>query len=358
MTKKIKVLLTIPNFDTAGSGKVVYDLARGLDKKFFEVFIACNHNKGRFFKEVQSLGIPITLIEVSQPLRPYYSLIHRLRTYRSFLRENNIDIVHSWHWSSDWSEPLAVRLVKAKFVYTKKAMSWGNRHWKIRSFLSHFIVTVNSDMRQFFPRKKQQKLIPFGIDLNHYKKTAINIKRDSVFKIITVANLVPVKAIEVLLMAIKQLDKKNIHLDIIGDDTLDYAVFLKNKIEELGLADKVSFLGKHNDVRPFLESSDLYVITSKQEGMPMALVEAMAMELPVLGSNISGVRDLLIDFDHLLFEPNNSEALSERIFEIYRKDKKEREALGKALRTYCMEHFSFQKFIKNHEELYKNLVDH
>ena len=59
MNKRIKVLFTISNFNTAGSGKVVYDLVNGLDKKKFDIHIACGDNKGVFFKEAEALGLPI-----------------------------------------------------------------------------------------------------------------------------------------------------------------------------------------------------------------------------------------------------------------------------------------------------------
>lgn len=54
--KRIKILYTIPNFDTAGSGRVLYDLAKGLDPNKFDISIACRHNRGSFFKEIDSLG--------------------------------------------------------------------------------------------------------------------------------------------------------------------------------------------------------------------------------------------------------------------------------------------------------------
>ena len=166
--KKIKILYTTPNFDTAGSGKVLYDLAKGLDKSKFEVHIACKNNKGNFFAEVDRLGLPIHFMDTTTPVRPYFSLWSRLKPFHDFVKINKFDIVHSWHWSSDWTEVLGAKLGGAKFVYTKKAMSWGNVHWKIRSFLSDFIVTINEEMRNYFPNKKAQQLIPIGIDLDYY----------------------------------------------------------------------------------------------------------------------------------------------------------------------------------------------
>ncbi|WP_348810497.1 glycosyltransferase [Flavobacterium maritimum] len=360
--KKIKILFTIPNFDTAGSGKVLYDLAKGLDGEKFEVEIACKNSKGAFFKEVEQLGFPIHIIETTVPLRPYFSLLFRIKPFQTFVKQYQLDIVHSWNWSSDWSEVLASRLGGAQFVYTKKAMSWGNVHWKIKSYLSHFIITINEEMRNYFPDKKQQQLIPLGLDTDYYSPN-LYPKKDqaAIFRIITVANLVPVKGIEVLIQAIQLLGNTNIHLEVFGDDRDSYGNELKQLVKEVQLENQIFFLGKHTDVRPFLVQADLYVIPTlnegRKEGMPMALVEAMTMGIPVLGSNISGINFVLKDFPELLFEASNAADLSEKIALFYQKSGEERHAMGQKLRKYCIEHFSMERFIKAHEELYTALVE-
>jgi len=359
--KKIKILYTIPNFDTAGSGKVLYDLAKGLDKKKFEVVIACKHNKGSFYKEVEALGLPITLMDTTSPLRPYFSLLYRMKPYKLFLQVQGIDIVHSWHWSSDWSEVLATKLAGVKFVYTKKAMSWGNIHWKLRSFLSDFIITINDEMTQYFSYKKNQKLIPLGLDTNYYSPEHFEKENKTVFKIITVANLVPVKGLEVLIQAVNHVKHLDIHLDVLGNDEGDYAQKLKQMVKDLELEYKITFLGRQSDVRPYLSASDLYIIPTldegRKEGMPMALVEAMSMQVPVLGSSISGIHYVLKDFKHLLFEPNNTQQLRDKIVEFYTMSKSERLNIAKALRHYCITHFSLTSFIEAHECLYLKLAE-
>jgi len=356
MHRKLKILYTIPNFDTAGSGKVLYDLAKGLNKEDFEVAIACKHNKGLFFKDVEALGLPIYFMDSTVPLRPYFSLFYRIRAFKKLIKTHKFDIVHSWHWSSDWSEILAVRSAGAKFIYTKKAMTWGNIHWKIRSYLSHFIITVNRDMRQYFPYKKNQELIPFGLDMAGYDPQIYwKDGEESVFKVITVANLVPVKNIEVTIKAIHHLENSNIHLDIIGDDTGSYAHELKELVRRRKLERQIKFLGKQNDVRSFLANADLYIISSKKEGMPMALVEAMAMQIPVLGADAPGINYVLKDFPQFLFEANNCKKLSTKIEWMLKKTDWERQEAGQELRDYCNSNFSIKRFINEHENLYLRL---
>ncbi len=357
---KIKILYTIPNFDTAGSTKVVYDLINGLDKDEFEIEIACQHNKGAFFKEVEALGFTIHIIDTTVPYRPYLSFYSRLRPIIHFFKKNKYDIVHSWHWSSDWTEALAARLAGVKWIYTKKAMSWGNRHWKIRSFIADYIITINEEMRNYFPNKKNQKLIPIGIDTDYYKPITQNPGKDlQLFKIITVANLVPVKGIEVLMKALKLMEDASVYLMVVGDNENEYGKMLLQLGKELSIENNVKFTGKVADVRPFIEEADVYVIPTldegRKEGMPMALVEAMAMAIPVLGSDISGINYVLGEFPKLLFKAGNELELRNKLIEMKNRSLEERNMMGLFLRNYCINNFSMDIFISEHENLYKSL---
>lgn len=361
MTRKIKILYTIPNFDTAGSGKVLYDLAKHLDKNKFEVCIACKSTKGVFFKEVEALGLPIFIVEMSTHYRPYTSLWNRIQPIKKFIQKQQFDLVHSWHWSNDWTEIVAARLGGAKYIYTKKAMSWGNKHWKIKSYLANFIITINHEMIHFFPNKKQQQLIPLGLDVTYYDPSLYQEKKDpTIFKIITVANLVPVKGIELIIRAMSQLKSEHIQLEVVGDDRDPYAEKLKTLVNDLQLQKQVHFLGKKQDVRPFIANADLYVIPtlndSRKEGMPMALVEAMSMGVPVIGSNISGINYVLKDFSTFLFEAGNSVDLANKVQSISSMNSFEREEIGKELRAYVVNNFTIERCIEQHEILYQSLV--
>jgi glycosyltransferase involved in cell wall biosynthesis len=361
--KKIRILYTIPNFNTAGSGKVLYDLAKGLDSERFEVSIACNHNRGELFERVNALGLPINLINSTVPLRPYHSFFSRIGNFKKFIKANEFNIVHSWHWSSDWTEAVAVRMAGVKWLYTKKAMGFNNKHWVIRSYLANFIITINDEMQAYFPNKRQQALIPLGIDTGYYNCELFEAKASvdaNKFHIITVANLVPVKGIEVLIEAVHKLKDTTVALTIVGDYDNEYGQALVALRDRLDMQEQVQFLGKQLDVRPYIAAADLYVIPTldegRKEGMPMALVEAMCMNTMVLGSNITGINFVLKDFDNLLFEPGSTEALALKIEAIRILSVQDKIKLGASLRDYCVKHFSLQTFIEAHETLYLELA--
>ena len=91
--KKIKILYTIPNFDTAGSGKVVYDLVKHIDSEKFEPHIACFHTRGAFFKEVEQLGVPIHLISFAISYRPFLTFPFRLLGIIRFFKKHQFDVI-------------------------------------------------------------------------------------------------------------------------------------------------------------------------------------------------------------------------------------------------------------------------
>ena len=361
-TKKIRILFTISNFNTAGSGKVVYDLVKCLDSNKFEIEIACGNREGAFFKVVEALGLPLHIFKTKTPYKPYYNLLFRIWKISKFYKKQRYDIVHSWQWSNDWTEALAARLVGVKWLYTKKAMGFSNKHWYIKSYLADFIVTINDEMRAYFPNKKQQALIPLGIDTDYYNPKLIpgQPKNENVFHIITVANLVPVKGIQVLIEAVHKLRNFRIQLSILGDFDNDYGHTMVALRDHFGMQEQVHFIGKQLDVRPYIVTADLYVIPTlnegRKEGMPMALVEAMSMGIPVLGSDITGINFVLKDFKELLFTAGDIDALVLKIETMQAMGTEKRLQLGQKLRAYCLDNFTMEAFITAHESLYKTIL--
>src|SRR5690554_1464874 len=238
-------------------------------------------------------------------------------------------------------------------------MTWGNKHWKIRSFLANYIITINDMMKNYFPNKKNQKLIPIGVDTDYYKpKTIRSNKTSEIFKIVTVANLVPVKGIEVLINALNLMKDDSLKLKVVGDHENEYGKELIKLCRDLKLESQVEFTGKVVDVRPFIEEADLYVIPTiaKGEGFGVALVEAMCIGVPVLGSDVFGINYILKNYPELMFPAGNSEVLKDKLIYFKNMDKSKRVSLGDSLRAYSLKYFSMDGFITEHELLYKSLL--
>ncbi len=363
--KKIRILYTIPNFDTAGSGKVVYDLAKNLDRDLFEVEIACSHDRGKFFKIVEDLGLKIHVFNTTTDYRPFGTLPFRVLKIARFFRRNKFDIIHSWHWSSDWTEVLAARLTGTKWIYTKKAMSWGSpRSWKLRSRLANFITTINPDMEQvYFKNYRNIKMLPLGLDTNYYmaqpklySAEGISYPQDE-FVVISVVNLIKSKGLEVLVDAFRLLDNEKIKLLVVGDYSSEYGMSIYNKVNSDGLRDRIKFTGKVLDVRPYIALSDVFVTPTNVnwEGMPMAPVEAMSSARIVIGTDTSGINFILKGFEQFLVPPSDAKAIADKIVMVKNMTTDERNRIAQKIRDKVCSAFTVQTFVNNYQKLYQEL---
>lgn len=372
--RRIKVLFTIPNFDTAGSGKALLNIASRLNHELFEPMIACESDKGFFFKVVRESGIPVHIMKLTTSMSNRWSgLQHVLRIAAAF-RRIKPHLVHSFHYSADYSEALAARLAGCKWVYTKKNMNWGGSSangWKLRSWLANGIVAQNTDMLQFFGKSKKVSLIPRGVNVNEFagKESDKNKMRvefgipGNAKIILTVANLVPVKGIEVLIKAFNTLHPQlpEVHLVIVGDDTNDYAHSLKQLAAGSDARNQIHFTGKRSDVRDFLAAANVFVLPTlnqgRQEGSPVSLLEAMAAGKCVLASDVAGVRDQLQDFREHLFEPGNEKELCAKLSEFLRFENSALSELGLRLKENVQNNYTIEKEVAHHEQFYRGLFE-
>lgn len=365
--KKIKILYTIPNFDTAGSGKVVYDLVNGLDKRQFDIEILVKHSKGAFFKEVEKLGVPIHVFDFETEYYPLWSFPLRLWMVLKFFKSLDVDIVHSWHWSSDFSEALAVRLAGKKFVYTKKAMGWGNKAWIWKSRLSNKVIAINKDMMTefFYPNPQINKhYLPLGLDTEFYSPQVYHqhtaekydIKKTD-FVVISVVNMVKVKGIEILIEAVKQSKIPNIKLLLVGNDKTSYVKDLKAKYKTDH--SEIIFTGKQLEVKNYLSIADVFVIPTKnegkREGLPMAPIEAMSMGITVIGSKVAGITDILEEFKEWQFEAGNTKELTEKIKQFHQITPSVRKNIGEQMRKKVVSNYNLQQMMQKHQEIYEQV---
>jgi len=373
--EKIKILYTIPNFDTAGSGIHLLSIAKRLDSDLFEPQIACRFDRGGFFQEVKNTGMKIYLIDYYINARPLIKMLYECYKLSRIFKKIAPDIIHSYNYAADYTEPLAARMAGIKWIYTKKNMSWKGpsyRGWCLRTFLANGIIAQNSDMiDDFFYNNRKAELIPMGIDINEYKKEQINSRvlekwniNSGTRVIMSIANLVPVKGIKILIKAFEGLyiDYTNWALMIVGNDTGNYAMELKGYLaNKPDLKERVIFTGVQKNVRELLNIAEIYVQPTlnigRKEGGPIATLEAMANGKIIIGSNISGIRDQLLDqFPHHLFTAGNITELKQKLDQFMANDKNTNERIGNNFINYVKETFNISIQKRKSELFYQNLI--
>ncbi len=371
--KKIKILFTIPNFDTAGSGKALLKVALSLNKELFVSEILCMHKRGSFFKEVEKSGLKVHVFQYTTQMKPYAKGLLNSYKISRFLKSIQPDIIHSFHYAPDYSEPLAAKMAGILWVYTKKNMNWGGSSangWKLRTFLANHILVQNKDMiSEFFPDSNKVSLVTRGVDTSEFFPTEpeVNILKQYDLKetdriVLCVANLVPVKGIEILLKAFERV--KNSHsnwkLFVVGDINNDYGKMLVESGKSMISNKKLFFTGKVLNVKDYLNIAELFVLPTlnkgRKEGSPVALLEAMACAKNVIASKIPGIKDQLEKYPDHMFEAGNIQKLSIILEKYMSLDTSENKNIGNKFNIHINNSYKIEHEVEKTEKVYSKLI--
>ncbi|MGB9627203.1 MAG: glycosyltransferase [Thermodesulfobacteriota bacterium] len=193
------------------------------------------------------------------------------------------------------------------------------------------IITNNMSMKdeifkKFRKKKKVDVQVLFNdiplinkgerIDILNIRKK-YNIPDDA--KVLVTAGIIHRgKNIEVLIKCLTQIEMNNIYILVVGDSSTEsgshYKKILKELVNKLQIQQQVIFTGwiDKKELWSIFQASDLFVLPSINEGMPNALLEALGVGLPCIGSKIPGIVDIL-QYDELLFDPKDEGALAHKI---------------------------------------------
>jgi glycosyltransferase involved in cell wall biosynthesis len=227
----------------------------------------------------------------------------------------------------------------------------------------NLIVALTSDVVKDLedigvPRSKIV-LIPNGVQLDPACYKSDYALGDPV-TITFVGRLHPQKAIDLLLDALSRLKAipggPQWKLQIVGEGPLREC--LEDQARQLRLQSSVAFFGQVSDVTQILHSSDLFVLPSRAEGMSNALLEAMSVGLPCIGSDISANAALLHhEANGLLFKVDDPSSLTDCILHIT-KDQQLRERLGREAIETISQNYSVESVAKSYSSVYERLVNH
>lgn len=200
------------------------------------------------------------------------------------------------------------------------------------------------------------KVVPFGVDLNRFKYMPKTEKK-GVFYLGTVKHLEPKYGIEYLIRTFPIILKseKNTKLLIAGKTNKpDFEIELKKLSERLGVDGCVSFVGgiRHDLVPKFLSNLDIFIMPSINEEFGVSAVEAEAVGVPVVASNVGGIPEAVKNGETgILVEPKNPQAIADTVLYLIQNPEIRRK-MGLAGRKYVEENFDWQKNVDEMERLY------
>lgn len=205
------------------------------------------------------------------------------------------------------------------------------------------------------------RLLPQGVDLQRFQV----VRRESVadLRLLTIANFIEKKGLAYLLAAVGELRREGVDVQcrIIGDGPL--RAELESRVAELGVSDVVELPGfaSHDALPDHMRWANVYVQPSvtaangDQEGLPTAIMEAMATGLPAVGSRHAGIPDLIIDGETgFLAEERDVEGLARAIGRLA--DAGLRDRAGEAARAHVVANYDQRKQVERLEDLYDEVL--
>lgn len=310
--------------------------AKEIEKKGGIIDAMCGGDIGeirRYFRKIWKVNftrkpllaialLPFTLYRVKKVvIAEKYDIVHVHTPIASFVTRMAISFIrkdkrpkviytaHGFHF-----HPLGSKIANLIYFYLEK----------FASRFTDYLITINewdykvSIEKKFLPREKIFYINGIGVDTNEFSRGRVSdneimdfrkeISCDENSKIFSViGELNPGKRHIDVINAIKDL--KDIKVVFAGEGKMENKIL--KKVKKMGINEKVYLLGHRNDVPCILRASEALIVPSIREGLPRVVMEAMAMETPVIASNIRGIRELLSEKCGLLIEPKNPKAIAE-----------------------------------------------
>ena len=368
------VIIVIDSLDGGGAEYQALMLAQGLTERGVSNIIFTLRANGELSKKARDLNINI--IEGNfKSRRNFKSVIKGFILLNKTIRSSKPAIVHTFLPLSNFLGSLAGSISGASLIITSRRghikLNYLKKRWRIIDRLSNFfshIITVNSqtiiDEMKATDAVDLKKVvcIPNGIDLNKFKVDK-NLRKDvrkslglieSEFAWIKVANFSDIKGHADLINGFSRITHNcSKKLFLLGKDRGNLK-FIQKLVSDLGLQDQVIFLGFKENISKILNAMDGFISASHTEGLSNAIIEAMAMRLPIIATNVGGSPEILENRKYgILIEPNNYQSICESMTEIMENDQL-RANLSIACNGIAQKKYSKESMVNSYIELYKS----
>ncbi len=345
---------------TGGLERLLVDFARHYDRERFELSFVVLQEQGQPAEDIRNLGcevlsLPLQKLGRWERFQKMISLCHMLKP----------DVLHTHNAFPHWYGAIAGTWCRVPaIVHSRHGRRFGQT-WKeklqfaVASRLSDRVVGVSDDtatLCRAVGHLSQKKVTRIwnGIDLNRFVYRVPNAKPVG----ISVGRLSAEKDFPTLIRAVSLVREAlpEFQFYLVGDGPE------RNRLErlsqELGLDGCLHFLGERQDVPDLLAASTVYAGSSLTEGISLTLLEAMAVGLPVVATQVGGNPEIVIPGETgELIETGDSHALAKEILKLCL-NPWQAESYGRNGRSRVERHFSIQGMVRQYESLYQTLLTH
>ena len=364
----VRVLQVIAPGAVGGAESAVLGLSRGLVEAGAQVVIAAlaDASSGPFIDRARAAGLSVVVLDSPgrNYLRDWYGL-------RRAVREHRIDVVHTHGYRADMMGLLAADSERVPSLATAHGFTLGSRKNRLNQWLAvralrrHDAVIAVSDplsatlrslgiaAERVVPIRNAWQPPPGPLASRTEARARLQLADDAPV-LGWVGRLSPEKGADIAIAAMVLLSHTDCHLAFVGDGRWRPA--LEAQVAAAGLGSRVHFLGMVPDAAAMLPAFDALVLSSRTEGTPMVLLEAIHAHVPIIASAVGGVPDLLPAGTGLLVPSEDPVALAGAIDQVLA-DPATAHARAAAAAASVAARFSPSEWVSRHLAVYQRLME-
>jgi glycosyltransferase involved in cell wall biosynthesis len=376
---KICIATPYPLSDVGGIGRFVEDLCSCLKQQQFDTVIISPTRKSEEIKKLTTKFkdkiLTIDVSKVNRPFKNLYMSFKMILLIIKFRKQIHVLHVQTPKPQSAFSCILG-RLLRIPTVTTlhgifPKASNpitglyYRFFDWATIKF-SNEVIAVSKETQEHY-NSSSIKLLSNGVNVEKYKrsedlreKTRLELGLKDEIVLLYVGRISFDKGIYELLDALKNISKtrqNKMKLCLVGSILPDEEMKLNAKINQLKIKDKIIFCGQQDNVVPYYCAADIFVLPSYHEGLPLALLEAMSMGLPVIVSNIGGMVEIVEEGRNGLFvPPKDANSLKGKI-NWSLDNPKELKKIGENARSSVVKDYSLNQMCVKYIQIFKRLAN-
>ncbi len=322
---KYRVLHVIDSFDLGGAQTALLNLIRCTDRERFEPEVACMHGRGVFWEDFAALGVPVHSLSPAKWLPLYVWRLARLLAARRF------DIVHCHLFGANWIAKPVAALLSVRVRINHDQCNDRLRHdsrlarWldTVTNRISTHVCAVSKSTRDFLVEREAMpesrvSVVYNGVDVERFTPAKPDEHKTTGAPLVAgVGRLVAQKDFTLFLEVAAELVRRNASVRFVIAGTGPEETELKARAAALGIAERVRFAGHVADPREIYAAADVLLLTSRYEGTPLTVLEAMASGVPVVASKLDGLDEILVDGeDSFLVSPGARVQFADRVAEL------------------------------------------
>lgn len=369
LNRKTKILYIQSTFKDGSPNSLLWNLSKRMDKDKYEILACCMRKGGPYEENLRDLGLQVKNFNMKGVLD-----VRVIFKIAKFIRENKVDIVHTSIRLADWYGRVSAKVAGVPLIFsTIHNTDYWRREKKYLVYsiidrltmtLNTHVVAVSNGVKDFLVRWQRinpDKITTIynGVDVEKYTDTTGFEKLRNLFglrgdipTIGVTARLTRQKGLDIFLQAAKYIlqNGRQAQFLLVGDGPSRGE--LEDLAKKLEIEQYIIFTGFRTDIPAILGLLDIFVMSSRWEGLGLSIIEAMLAGKPVVASNVDGIPEVVLDQETgILIPPGAPKALADAICTLLDSPEKRRE-MGERGRQRAIRDFSIDRMVRNFEELY------